>query len=87
MEFRFKFLLKQVVLGSREIEKKEEEGGREENGGGEGRRRRRKRVDKRKRDFLDLEETGFLMSGNLEDIFLGAFILFLSVNKAFIKRY
>ena len=66
-------------MGSGEIEEKEKGGGREEEGEG--------REKKRKRDSLDLEETGSLMPGNLEDIFLGAFILFLSVNKAFIKRY
>jgi hypothetical protein len=34
---------------------------------------RRKRVEKRKGDSLDLEETSSLLPENLEDIFLGAF--------------
>lgn len=36
-------------------------------------RRRRNRVEKKKGDSLDLEETRSLWPGNLEDVFLRAF--------------
>ena len=83
------------MVGKLREKKKEEEERKEKNGKVEGKKGekrgspkgRQARGMKRKRKFLDLEETESLVPGNLEGLLSGVLILLLEVNKALRKGY